>query len=236
MKELFVQNRVNYVLRTYLPTWNYDCRVEEIIRFCRETDTRHVMLFTDAQHMVWNQLTLDEAEHEAANISGAVKRLSRENIRVGINSSYNMPQSRWDHRSHNDYDYWATHADGSCDYRTPCILDPKLDMYLRKLYAILAGTGADYIYVDDDHRYVLTGQKNTWGCFCDLHLCKFGEITARKWTRVTLASALLNDQSVRSEWIDLLGVNLAGIALHQRSKRGGRNHPHRTGGHVPDGC
>lgn len=212
MKELFEQNRVNYVLRTYLPTWNYGRRMDEIIRFCHETGTRHVMLFTDAQHMVWNQLTLDEAEHEAANIARAVKRLSEENIRLGINSSYNMAQSRWSHQSHNEYDYWATYADGSCDYRTPCILDPKLGVYLKKFYSMLAGTGVDYIYVDDDHRYVLTGQKNTWGCFCDLHLARFGEITGCKWTRETLNSALLNDPSVRSEWIELLGVNLAGIA------------------------
>lgn len=89
MKELFEQNRVNYVLRTYLPTWNYGRRIDEIIWVCHETDTRHVMLFTDAQHMVWNQLTLDESEHEAANIARAVKRLSEENIRLGVNSSYN---------------------------------------------------------------------------------------------------------------------------------------------------
>ena len=94
----FAPDRVNYILRTYLPTWNYEARVEEIVRFCKETDTHHVMLFTDAQHICWNQLTLDEAKLEAANIAKAKARLAQDGIRVGINSSYTMPQSRFDHR------------------------------------------------------------------------------------------------------------------------------------------
>ena len=212
MKELFEQDRVNYILRTYLPTWNYEQRIEEIVRFCKETDTRHVMLFTDAQHIVWNQLTIEEAEHEAANIGRAMKRLAKENIRVGINSSYNQMQSRLDHRKHNAYDFWSTYADGSCEHRIPCLLDPKSDVYLRKFYAILAKVSPDYIYVDDDHRYMLTGQENTWGCFCDLHLRKFGEITGKSWTRKALNAALLNDQTVRSQWIDFLGKRLVEIA------------------------
>jgi hypothetical protein len=212
MKELFKQNRVNYILRTYLPTWNYEQRIEEIVRFCKETDTCYVMLFTDAQHIVWNQLTLDEARHEADNILEAKNRLLKDGIRLGINSSYNMPQSRWDQRNHNDYDFWATYADGSCEYRTPCLLDPKLEEYLNSYYSILAEVGADYIHIDDDHRYVMMGQKNTWGCFCELHLRKFGDVTGRTWTRLELNKALLEDQQIRVQWIDFLGERLVEIA------------------------
>ena len=73
-ENLFEPERINYILRTYLPYWRYEERIEEMIRFCRETGTRQVMLFTDAQHMVWNQLTLEEARREADNI----KRRSEE--------------------------------------------------------------------------------------------------------------------------------------------------------------
>ena len=212
MKELFEANRVNYILRAYLPTWNYEERIEEMVRFCGETGTGHVMLFTDAQPLVWNQLTLEEVRHGAENISRAGQRLASEGIRFGINSSYNMPISRWDHRKHNDYDFWATYSDGSCEYRTPCLLDPKLDGYLRSFYAILAETNPEYIYIDDDHRYVLTGQKNTWGCFCELHLRKFGEITGKKWTRESLDEALRNDAGIRRQWIEFLGARLLAIA------------------------
>ena len=67
MKELFKQNRVNYILRTYLPTWNYEQRIEENVHFCKKTDTCYVMLFTDAQHIVWNQLTIDVPSSRQVN-------------------------------------------------------------------------------------------------------------------------------------------------------------------------
>jgi hypothetical protein len=215
----FDPDRVNYILRTYLPTWNYEERIEEMVRFCQQTDTRHVMLFTDAQHMVWNQLTLDEARHEAANMARAKERLAREGIRLAINSSYNMSQSRWDHRKHNDYDYWATRVDGTCEYRTPCLLDPKLEDYLQQFYKILAEVGPDYIYIDDDHRYVLMDE--TWGCFCDLHLQRFSEVSGADWNREALVAALKSDADVRAQWIDFLGARLVATgeiiseAVHQ---------------------
>ena len=208
----FAPDRVNYILRTYLPTWNYEARVEEIVRFCKETDTHHVMLFTDAQHICWNQLTLDEAKLEAANIAKAKARLAQDGIRVGINSSYTMPQSRFDHRGRCDYDYWVTGADGSCDHRIPCPLDPKLDTYLKAFYTILADVHADYIYLDDDHRYLFHGDNNTFGCHCDLHLKTFTERTGSERTREALNDALLNDAAVRRQWIEMLGERLVEIA------------------------
>lgn len=77
IEDIFTPDRVNYILRTYLPAWNYQERIEEIVRFCKETGTRHVMLFTDAQSIVWNQLSLDEARYESANLAYVQRRLSR---------------------------------------------------------------------------------------------------------------------------------------------------------------
>ena len=210
-KDLFPANQVNYILRTYLPTWNYEERIEEIIKFCHETDTRHVMLFTDAQHIVWNQLTLDKAVHEAQTMKKAQIRLAREGVRVGINSSYNQPMCRQDHRRELDYDYWATFQDGSCNFNLPCLLDPKLDIYLERFYTILAQVGADYIYVDDDHRYILQANNGTWGCFCDLHLGKFSQTTNTQWSREALSEALCNEPEIRRQWIEFLGERLVQI-------------------------
>ena len=214
MKPLFAPNRVNYILRTYIPHERYDERIAEIIRFCRETGTRHVMLFPDLHFIVWNQLGLDDARREAATMNRIKERLAVEGIRIGINSSYNQSACRWDHRGRLDYDYWATHADGTCDHTLPCLLDPKLETYLRGFYTILAEIGPDYIYVDDDHRYMLQGIRNTWGCACELHLKQFGERTGRAWTRDRLNETLCKDPDVHSVWIAFLGqrlVQLAGI-------------------------
>lgn len=211
MENIFNQSQINYIIRTYLPTWRYQERINELIQFCNEVGAKYVMLFTDAQHMVWNQLTLEEAKKEADNIHKAKERLIKEGIRLGINSTYNMPMSRFDHRKHNDYDYFATKKDRTCEYRTPCLLDPKLDKYLKQFYTILAEIKPDYIYVDDDHRYILV-EDGTFGCFCDLHLRKFGEITGETWTREKLNKALKNKQSIRKVWIEFLGKRLVEIS------------------------
>ena len=218
MESIFEPDRINYILRTYLAHWRHEERLEEIIRFCHQTGTEYVMLFTDPQHMTWNQLTVEEARIEAESIQKAGQRLAKEGIRFGINSSYNMPCSKHDHRGRNDYDHWATLRDGSCTYQTPCQLDPKLDVYLKEFYTILAHTGTDYIYIDDDHRYVWFDENGTFGCFCDLHLSEFAKLTGRTWTRETLYRALMADKAIRATWIDFLGKRLVEIAqLAQRT-------------------
>ncbi len=213
MKDIFQQDHVNYVLRLYLPYWNYDNIMKDIISFCQETGTKDVLLFTDAQHMVWNQLTREEAEHEAATIARAVKDLAPYGIRVGINSSYNMLMSRFDHTKHNpQYKNWVVLADGTCEKRVPCLLDPALKEYLHDFYSLLATTGAAYIYVDDDHRYIMSGRKNTWGCMCDLHLSEFSKVTGKTWDRESLQKALFNDQDIRRQWINFLNESLEELA------------------------
>jgi len=213
MKTVFPENQVNYVLRMYLPRWNYEKIIADIIKFCKETGTEHVMLFTDAQHMVWNQLTIEEAREEAENISRAIADLGKHGIKVGINSSYNMLMSRFDHTEHNpQYKHWATLADGTCDKRTPCLLDPALKVYLDEFYRILAATNAEYIYIDDDHRYIFAGRNNTWGCMCDLHLAEFSKLTGKEWTRPELQKAILNDKTVQKQWIMFLKKPLEELA------------------------
>ena len=213
MKNIFPENQVNYILRLYLPTWNYEKILNEIIDFCQYTGTRHVMLFTDAQHMVWNQLTIEEAKHEAANIARAVKELAAHNIHVGINSSYNMLMSRFDHSQHNpQYTHWQTLADGTNEKRLACQLDPALKDYLTEYHKILASAGAEYVYIDDDHRYIFNGRAGTWGCMCNLHIAEFSKYSNRQWTRETLQDAIYNDFEVRKQWITFLRGTLEEIA------------------------
>ena len=213
MDLIFPENQVNYILRMYLPRWNYGRIIEDIIRFCGETGTEHVMLFTDAQHMTWNQLTLEEAKSEAANIARAVDDLGRHGIKVGLNTSYNMPMSRFDHRQHNpQYKHWLTYADGTCPHTVPCLLDPALKDYMKKYYGILASVGAEYLYIDDDHRYVKSGMANTYGCMCELHLSEFSRLTGREWTREELHHAVYHDVEVRKKWLLFLRKGLEDIA------------------------
>lgn len=213
MDLIFKENQVNYILRMYMPHWNYDKIIGDVIRFCEETGTEHVMLFTDAQHMTWNQLTIEEAKKEAATMRRAIEDLGKHGIKVGLNTSYNMPQSRFDHRKHNpQYKYWETLADGTCTYSVPCHLDPALKDYLTEYYGILASTGAEYIHIDDDHRYVLAGKANTYGCMCDLHISEFSKLTGKEWTRAELHHAVYHDLEIRKKWMLFLRKGLEDIA------------------------
>ncbi|MDD3155819.1 MAG: hypothetical protein PHS41_13250, partial [Victivallaceae bacterium] len=222
MKKLFPNNRFNPVLRLYLPYWNFEKILDDTVRYCKEADIRDVLLFTDAQYLVWNQLSRSEIKTEAANLKSAVTRFRREGFNsVGINSSLAQPKSHADHRGHNDYDYWATTADGACDHRLPCLLDPKLDSFIDFFFGELAGTGADYVYIDDDLRYMLTGYANTIGCFCELHISEFSRYSGTEWSRETLLQATLERADVRQKWIAFLGQRLEEIAtmIHSAVKR-----------------
>ncbi len=212
MNDLFSTAHPVHILRLYLPPWRLDERLEEIIRWCDEVGCQHVMLFTDAQFMVWNQMNEHEQEEVLRTLHAARDRFAGAGIRLGINSSYNMRVSRADQRGHIDFDHWATYADGVTDFRGPCLLDPKLELYLRGFYGRLATLEADYIYVDDDHRYMLQGERETWGCLCDLHLRTFAQRMGRSFSRESLNRALLADASVRGEWMAFLGERLTALA------------------------
>ncbi len=213
MKDIFESGKVNYILRMYLPRWDFERVIKDVVTYCQETGTEHVMLFTDAQMIVWNQLTIEEARIEAANIARAIDYLDSYRIKVGINSSYNQIPSLADHSKHNlQYKNWVVLADGTEEKRTPCLLDPALKEYLNEFYRILASTKAEYIYIDDDHRYVFTGNRNTWGCMCPLHLAEFSKLTGKSWERESLQKALFSDAGIRHQWIKMLDDSLNTLA------------------------
>ena len=69
-----------------------------------------------------------------------------------------------------------------------CASDPRMQDYIRRLYVMLAGSGPDFIWMDDDIR--LSGvQPCKHGCFCDLCLERFARESGRRWTREELSAA-----------------------------------------------
>jgi hypothetical protein len=212
MPDIFSPETMNYILRLYLPYWRLEERLQEILDWCGQTGARHVMLFTDAQYLVWNQLSLPEIEREVASLQRAKAAFDDHGITLGINATYNMRVSRTEHPQHMDYTVWATYADGVCDYRSPCLLDPKLDRYLDHFFRRLASVEPAFIYVDDDHRYILQGERGTWGCLCDLHVRRFRQRMGEAWTREELLHALREEPAVRRAWRAFLGERLVELA------------------------
>ena len=118
--ELFPHDSFHPVLRLYIPYWNEEHIRQEAIRYCRETGIRDILLFSDAQYLVWNQLSPQEIEREYGVWSRSIKAFRESGIRtVGINCSLMQMQSKADHRNHSDYDFWLTSADGSSQHNLP---------------------------------------------------------------------------------------------------------------------
>ncbi|MEI3003953.1 MAG: hypothetical protein V8T87_04940 [Victivallales bacterium] len=130
-------------------------------------------------------------------------------------------QSKADHRNHSDYDFWLTSADESCLHNLPCPMDPKLDAYINLFFGKLAATGADYLYMDDDLRYMnnTVGTPSVASAPCNLK--RFSELTGKEWDADTLKEAVLDDPELRRTWVRFNGARLEEIAsrIGRASKR-----------------
>ena len=179
---IFDANKVNYILRYYLPHWDLEQRVGEIIEFSRKTGTKHLMLMCDNQHTSWNILPMELAQSQSEALIKAREQFDKHGIRFGLNMgvTFGHFQSRWDHREKfGDIHYWKTDINGHSDYSSPCPLDANLKKHVLDVYKIYARCKPDYMYIDDDLRYDIS--KNWWGCVCLAHLKKFSELTGRSW-------------------------------------------------------
>ena len=64
MKKIFSEDRVNYILRMYLPRWNYEKIIEDVIKFCKESGTEHVMGIMQFQYVVEEKFATLKADFE----------------------------------------------------------------------------------------------------------------------------------------------------------------------------
>ncbi len=233
-QQLFPSDEFSVVLRLYMPHWNEEAIRQETIRYCKEAGIRDILLFSDAQYLVWNQLSPEELEREYGVWCRSLKAFKEAGIRsVGMNCSLMQMQSKADHREHTNYDYWLTDADGTSLHNLPCPMDPKLNDFIDSFFSKVAASGVDYLYMDDDLRYMNNGRANGVGCFCPLHLAKFSELMGRQWSREELQQEILRDPELRRQWLRFNGERLEDLALriNKAAKKG--NPDIRVGLMVP---
>ena len=86
-----------------------------------------------------------------------------------------------------------------------CASDPRMQNYIRQLYVMLAESGPDFIWMDDDIR--LTGiNPGKYGCFCNLCLERFAKENGQRWTRENLRATFNHGSveerlSARKAWL-----------------------------------
>ncbi len=102
----------------------------------------------------------------------------------------------------------AVGHDGSRSTTCMCPNSSEFRDYIQKRYAMMASTGADFIWVDDDFRAQNHGP--AYPCFCSLCLQMFG----REKERTALVAKLNTPEntSLRKEWSEFCAVSLEGLA------------------------
>ena len=91
--------------------------------------------------------------------------------------------------------------DGSVSTGCACPNTPEMREYARAKYELVAKTGPDFIWVDDDIRMHHHGV--AWGCFCPTCLDLFGARAGRSYTREELVQAfdVPGQGGVRELWV-----------------------------------
>ncbi|MDA0990722.1 MAG: hypothetical protein O3A51_08230 [Verrucomicrobia bacterium] len=142
---------------------------------------------------------------EVANVlRQRIVTLKRDGIpSVGINvlTTIGHVDEGWDVFERLPFQAMVGH-DGSISKGSACPNSPELRQYIADKYSLLAATGPDFIWVDDDIRMHSHGIE--YGCFCSSCLAIFSNETNRTFERESLMSEL-NDPAgaaLRHAWVE----------------------------------
>lgn len=158
-------------------------------------------------------LPLEAVEKLAERLENRIAELRRAGIRsVGINVAHTL--GHWDVPG---MDFTplppAIGHDGTRSLTCMCHNSPQFRDYIQKKYSLMAGTGADFIWVDDDFRAHNKGPR--YPCFCSICLQKFG----RDKERADLVAKLNlpENVSLRRDWTEFLAASHEGLARDIRT-------------------
>ena len=95
-----------------------------------------------------------------------------------------------------------------------CPLDEGFRRYLCDALAAVASSGVGLILLDDDFRLNNHGSELPVGCFCPLHLKRFGELTGKEWSREELKDKIFCGKpgQLRARWLEAAGGSLMEFA------------------------
>ncbi|MFY0651793.1 MAG: hypothetical protein JXQ96_07150 [Cyclobacteriaceae bacterium] len=158
-------------------------------------------------------LPLEAVEKLAERLEKRIPELRQAGIRsVGINVAHTL--GHWDVPGM-DYTPLPPEVghDGTQSLTCMCHNSPEFREYIQKKYSLMAGTGTNFIWVDDDFRAHYRGQR--YPCFCSICLQKFG----RDKERVDLVAKLNMPENVglRRDWTEFIAASHEGLARDIRA-------------------
>jgi len=186
------------------PSWLPDDGFEHLLSVIRQWKNAvdEIALFVDYSHHGY--YPLEEYEAQAPVLRARMRALRDAGVpSVGINilCSIGHLDEGFDWLTRPPFQTMVGH-DGSTSTSCLCVRAPEYMPYLRKKYAILAGTEPDFIWVDDDVRMQQHGPV-AYPCFCHHCVETFNRRVGASYTRERLVRALNSDQggALRREFL-----------------------------------
>lgn len=214
------ENGFRYVLRYKIdPQWQAEDRIEELVRFCRASRIREVMLLSCAEELFPGHPTAEELDRYV----DLGRRLKARLGEIGAELSLNP----WSTTAHNgrgrrlragqDFTLMVGETGATAEI-TACPRDEAFAAYLCESFARLAG-GIEpiAIWVEDDFRLHNHGDELGYGgCFCELCLGRFAALAGEESvTREQVLSAVLREGDPhpwRQVWMRLCGETMTELA------------------------
>ena len=216
-----------YMLRFTLHPGHFEEeRLEELVRFCRQSRVDDVMFFIAPLKL--NHISKEEAD----DWLGAIRRAKHALAGIGVTTSIN-PLNTLTHDAAGsvlpvELDFrMMVDPYGNATEVTPCPLCPEWRSYIVDLYTLYATLLPYSLWIEDDFRFHNHGPLEWGGCFCEEHMCLFAReagsdsIGREEFVRGLLAGG--EPHEYRRIWLDSCRrtmvelANAIGRAVHRVS-------------------
>lgn len=198
-------------LRVGVGQWMEEENFSELIRILKKypAGIGRVSLFANEVH---TPMKLDAMKKRAAIMKERIAVLQAEGFAAGVNilSTIGHHNDFNDNSFIGDYHHMTNDMGEVCQ-GSYCMNDDRyLHDYVKPLYEIIASTGAEHIWIDDDIRFGHLPIGN--GCFCDCCIRSFNETNSTSFTRDSLRDALdTGDIELRKKWHSFGAMRVAKI-------------------------
>ena len=184
-----------------------DERIENIVSCAKKYGFNNVMLFINAEEYNIGHMTRDEAAEWLPTMKKAAAALRAAGISVSLNP--------WIELGHidrvntlKDGQNFTTMVDwtGKRSAMTACPLCEEWEAYFLDFYTyLITELEPDTVWIEDDFRIHNHQPLSYGGCFCELHMKRYGEKLGREITREEFVRLLFeeSDEEAKRAWLDV---------------------------------
>ncbi len=198
-------------IRVGVPIWDNSEKLREFLDILKKypCGIERISLFVNDAH---TPMKLEAMEKRAKRAELAIERFTAEGYKAGINilSTVGHHPDYAESTFYGDY-CQMTNVYGEDIKAVYCMNDDRyLHDYVEPLYRLIAATGAEHIWIDDDIRFGHGGIGK--GCFCRCCMETFNSQLGTDYTRAELGKILdSGDIEMRKRWLKFSAQRISKI-------------------------